>query len=355
MEQDTDTAVAEKVEDRSAAQARHLAATRNEALTEGPARDAMYARHPVVKNSLRLLTPPVKEVYDIAEQVIVHHDPGVCFTAGFRMGKTRALGCVRGELAQTFPDIPSATIIAKGHDDPREGEFYSDILEDYRNGAARTGKAGDRKNRILALWEAGARAKGSDRYLLFVDEAQNWREAQFTWLRDLTNVMAERNVEIQTLMFAHTELLTTRATLQSKRRTDLIGRFLLSPREFRGLRDPAELEATLGMFDDPARHCYPEESGIALSQFFLPKAFQHGWRLRLEARSLWAAMVEVAGRTGQTPGNVGMQWVMSSIRNFLFANISNDSSVFTSTMDAWIYAVEASGYENSLNGGEQGV
>lgn len=355
MEHDTDTAVMKAVEDRTAAEARRLVATRNEALTEGAARNAMYARHPVVKNSLRLLTPPVREVYGIAEQVIVHHDPGTCFTAGFRMGKTRGLACVRAELAQTFPDIPTAVLIAKGHDDPREGEFYSDILEDYRNGAARTGKAGDRKNRILALWEAGARAKGNDRYLLFVDEAQNWKEPQLTWLRDLTNVMAERNVEIQTLMFAHRALLTTRTALQSKRRTDLIGRFLLSPREFRGLRDLSELEATLGMFDDPSRHCYPEESGIALAQFFLPKAFQHGWRLRLEARSLWSAMVEVAGRTGQTPGNVGMQWVMSAIRNFLFANIANDSTVFVGTLDAWIYAVEAGGYENSLDDAEQGV
>lgn len=156
------------------AQARRLHALRSEALSEGPGRDALYEKHPLVKNRLRMITPPIKKVYDVVQQVIVHHDPGTCFAGAFRVGKSWGLESIRAECARTFPDIPSRIVIAKDHLAPNEAEFYGDILEDYRHGGARSGKAGDRKKKILARWEAEARAKASDRYLLFVDEAQNW-------------------------------------------------------------------------------------------------------------------------------------------------------------------------------------
>jgi len=332
------------------AEARRLHALRTEALTDGPGRDALYEKHPLVKNRLRMITPPIKKVYSVVEQVIVHHDPGTCFAGAFRMGKTLGLESVRAECARTFPDIPSHVLIAKSHLDPNEAEFYGDILEDYRHGGARTGRAGERKKKIFGRWEADARSKASERLLLFVDEAQNWREEQLTWLRDMTNVMTSRNVEIQTFLIGDTTLVFHRAALLEQRRMDLIGRFLLNLHAFQGHQGPEDLTETFALLDDPAKYDYPSGSGISTSQFFLPRAFQNGWRIAGEAPTCWAAFVEVASRQGSAVKDVGMQWVMGSIRNFLFAHVGKDSAAFIGTHEAWRLAVEASGFENSLDG-----
>jgi len=353
MQKDDDEPSKEDEETLRDAEARRLHALRTEALSEGPGRDALYEKHPLVRNKLRMITPPIKKVYSVVEQVIVHHDPGTCFAGAFRMGKSLGLESVRAECARTFPDIPSHILIAKDHRDPNEAEFYGDLLEDYRHGGARIGRAGERKKKMFARWEAEARAKASDRYLLFVDEAENWGEQELIWLRDMTNVMEKRNVEIQTLMFGDTALLLRRAELLEQRRMDLIGRFLLSLHEFHGHQGPEDLTETFALLDNAEKHDFPSGSGIATSQFFLPRAFQNGWRMAGEAPTCWAAFVEVASRKGRTVKNVGMQWVMRAIRNFLFAHVSKDSVVFIGTHEKWLLAVEASGFENSLDGDQR--
>ena len=353
MRKDDDEPSKEDEEALRDAEARRLHALRTEALSEGPGRNALYEKHPLVRNKLRMITPPIKKVYSVVEQVIVHHDPGTCFAGAFRMGKSLGLESVRAECARTFPDIPSHILIAKDHLDPNEAEFYGDILEDYRHGGARSGRAGERKKKIFARWEAEARSKASDRYLLFVDEAENWKEQELIWLRDMTNVMEKRNVEIQTLMFGDTALLLRRAELLEQRRTDLIGRFLLSLHEFHGHQGPEDLTETFALLDNAEKYDFPSGSGIAMSQFFLPRAFQNGWRMASEAPTCWAEFVEVASRKGSAAKNVGMQWVMRAIRNFLFAHVSKDSAVFMGTHEEWLLAVEASGFENSLDGDQR--
>jgi hypothetical protein len=44
---------------------------------------------------------------------------------------------------------------------------------------------------------------------------------------------------------------------------------------------------------------------------------------------------------------------MRAIRNFLFAHVSKDSAVFIGTHEQWLLAVEASGFENSLDGDQR--
>lgn len=323
---------------------------REAALQNGPTRESLYASHPVVCNALRVVTKPLQEAYDIVEQVIAHRDPGTCLIADFRTGKTGGIGVLKSELASTFKGVPVGVVNAKGHATPSERNFFGDILEDYRHAAAQSGTAADRRRRLLSLWEAAARSMGSDRYVLFVDEGQNWYESEYTWLRDASNDLQQRNVNVISIIFGHPELLVTRAKLQARRRTDLIGRFLLTPRNFRGLRDCDELKHTLMAYDKSSLHEFPQGSGISMAEFFLPTAFASGWRLALEAAPMWSAFVTIAGRTQHVAMNVGMQWVTSAIRNFLFASYDADSAAFTGDQAAWLYAVEASGYESSLGG-----
>lgn len=321
---------------------------REAALTPGPSRDLLYEEHPVVRNAAAIATLPLKEAYDLVAQVVVHRDPGTCLIAEFRMGKTTAQARIAEALADTFPQLPVGRLIAKNHDVSTEKGFYTDVLVDFKHGGARIGTAGERRSRVLNTVLAQAHQRRSNRYLLLVDEGQNWGESEFTFLRDLTNDWQAEGVTVITIIFAHPALEALRQRLLNKRRTDLVGRFLLSPFEFRGIRDLHELRDTLQAHDDPGRHQYPAGSGICYSEFFMPHAWSSGWRLEAETVAFWDALSRVASRSGRTAGNIGMNWIAGAIRNFFFHQASLDTLAFVSAPHSWSDAVEASGYEWSL-------
>jgi hypothetical protein len=332
----------------AAVEIRRRHALREAALRDGPTREALYPLHPVVCNTLRVITKPLQEAYAVAEQVIVHRDPGTCLIADSRIGKTEGIRILRDELSATFPSVPIGVVNAKGHDRPSELAFFGDILEDYQHAGALSGTAADRRRRLHKLWESAARSTDSDRYVLFVDEGQNWGESEYTWLRDASNFLQSRGINVISIIFAHPALSTFRQHLQSRHRTDLVGRFLLRPRNFRGLRDCNELRHTLSAYDSPTLHEFPHGSAISMTEFFMPSAFSSGWRLSSEAALIWSAFENIAQRTDQKATNVGMQWVNSAVRSFLFANYDADSAAFGGNDGTWLSFVEASGYESSL-------
>lgn len=321
---------------------------RHDALFNLERRQELYQSHPVVCNTLRVPTLPVRNVYEAIVQMIVHRMPGSMFVGEFRMGKTRTIGLVREALQKTFDQLPVALLIAKQHDKPSERAFFGDALSDFGHGGAQWGSAAERRLRLLTLLASAATSIGSDRYVIFIDEAQNWGIQEFTWMRDLVNDLIELGVDCIVIAFGHTELNMLREKVVATKRTDLLGRFFLTPRPFRGLSDVNELRDTMMAFDDPTRHAFPVGSDICMSEFFLPLAYEAGWRLGNEAPTLWTAFELVAARRGRTAGDIGMQWVMASIRTMLFDGTALDQPNFQYDLDSWVRAVESSEYESSL-------
>lgn len=331
------------------ARADSLRQVRQSALEPGETRDKLYEDHPVTKNEVAVPTPPLKEAYDVVEGVVVHRDPGTCLLGDFRAGKTTTINCTVRQLNQTFPNLPVAIALAKGHDAFTQGTFFSDLLQDFNHAGALRGTAQEKRARTLNMLTAQARQLSSDRYLLMVDEGQNWGEAQWTWLRDLANDLANKHIRLITVTFGQTaDLRKLRTFLLSRSRTDLVGRFLLGPRGFRGLRDIDELRETLEGYDDPELSAYPIGTDISYSEFFMPKAWKGGWRLAEEADRMWDEFRKVAQHSGKVAGNIGMNWIGGAVRNFLFAESINDGPGYVSSPEIWSLAVQASDYEATL-------
>lgn len=352
---DVDTAIAAAPKAKSAQDAQAAARAvsqrqlRQSALEPGQTRDKLYEDHPVTKNEVAVATPPLKEAYDIIEGVVVHRDPGTCLVGDFRAGKTTTIQRTVHQLNQTFPSLPVGIALAKGHDAFTQGTFFSDVLQDFGHAGALRGTAVEKRTRCLNMLIGQARQLSSDRYLLVVDEGQNWGEAQWTWLRDLANDLSHNHIRLITVTFGQpADLRKLRSLLLSHNRTDLVGRFLLSPREFRGLRDAGELRETLQAYDDPEQSTYPIGTDISYSEFFMPKAWKGGWRLADEADRMWDEFRRVAQRSGKTAGNIGMNWIGGALRNFLFAESVEDGPGYAGTPEIWAVAVQASGYEATL-------
>ena len=323
---------------------------RKSALEPGDARDKLYEDHPVTRNEVKVATPPLKEVYEIIQDVIVHRDPGTCLPGPYRSGKTTAIHRTVSELNITFPKLPVGIALAKGHDKFTQGTLFSDLLLDFEHGGALRGTTQDKRIRCLNMLVAQARMLDSDRYLLMVDEGQNWAEPQWTWLRDLANDMCDKmHVRLITVTFGlTTDLMKLRESLISRGRTDLLGRFLLNPREFRGLRDVDELRETLSAYDDPDQHSFPLGTDICYTEFFMPLAYRSGWRIAHEAERMWNEFRSVALRSGKVAANIGMNWIGGAVRNFLFAESVGDGPGYAGTPAIWVNAVKASGFEATL-------
>lgn len=316
-------------------------------LEPGAARDQAFTLHPVVTDKAKVPTPAVKEAFEVVRGAIVHYEPGVCFAADSRFGKTYGIDVLRQTLPQSFPGLPMYSVSAKGHDRSSERSLYTDLLLDCRHGMADSGTAMARRIRLLNLWIATAQASSSDRLLLFVDEAQNWDEEDYTHLRDLSNDLASREVRLIVLLFAHPSLLVIRTSLLGHKRTDLIGRFMLRPLGFRGVTSLADLIEIMKCYDDPSISEFPSGTGISYSQFFRPRAYREGWRLEKEAGRCWAAFSSVAAKHGGH-FQIGMQWVTSAIREFLYSHWRAEHGEPASDHDLWEEAVSASGFESSL-------
>jgi hypothetical protein len=323
-------------------------ALRQQALCDANMRQEYYLSHPVVTDSLLLATQAVKDVFGIVQHLIIHRFPGSPFVGAFRMGKTQTIQILSAELRRVFPKLALGTLIAKQHDKPTEKAFWGDALDDYEHGAALYGSAAERRRRFILMIVAAVRSMGGDHYVFFIDEGQCWTLLEWVWMRDLTNDLKKRGIRTTTIVFAHEEIYLFRDMLMSTGRTDLLGRFFLTPHIFRGLRDGKELHATMRSLDDPSKHEHPPGSGICMSEFFLPTAYCAGWRLAEEAPLLWAAFERVAARQGRIAGDIGMQWVMSSIRAWLFLVAQHDCAEFAPKPDLWNDAVDASGYQGSL-------
>lgn len=321
---------------------------REEALCNAAMRHEYYLSHPLVNDSLRLATESVKEAFHIVQHLIIHRFPGAPFVGAFRMGKTITIQILCDELRRVFPKLAIGVLIAKKHDKPTEKAFWGDALDDCGHGASLYGSAAERRRRFMALIVASVRSLNGDHYVFFIDEGQCWSLLEWVWMRDLTNDLNNRGIRTTTIVFAHEELNALREMLISVGRTDLLGRFFLRPHVFRGLRNREELSAMMKCLDDPSRHEYPIGSGICMSEFFLPEAYGAGWRLAQEASPLWAAFERVAARQGRIAGDLGMQWVISSVRAWLFLVAQHDSTGFAPASQFWTDAVDASSYQSSL-------
>ncbi|WP_420473781.1 AAA family ATPase [Noviherbaspirillum sp. ST9] len=304
--------------------------------------------HPVIRNRARLPTPPIRNAFNIVSRTVLQRDPGCCFIAHPRFGKTSAIRVLSKQLAHSFPAMPIVTINAKSHQRFSEATFYGELLTTCGHGAPTAGKIEARRSRFFNFVWALAQSRDSDRVLIFIDEAQNWHESEFSVLRDLSNDLSlERDVILIAVFFGQPELASIRTALLQSARIDLIGRFMIQQHNFAGLATLAELVETMGYYDDPDVSEYPEGSGTSYSEFLLGAAFRSGWRLQNESGRLWKQFKDAAQPHGGL-GQLGMHWVAASIRTFFVSQMEYDHPGLEGTDEDWENAVRASGFAQSL-------
>jgi hypothetical protein len=300
-------------------------------------REALWHSHPVVRwdADFALPTPMLDIVSDIVSQSIFRKRSGRGFYSSPCFGKSTAIAYLSQRVRHAYPDLVAFCLEASPDSRCSELDFYGDLLDAAGYKLNKTRPARERRSQLINLLWSLASTSGDARLLLFVDEAQYLMEHHWSWLKTVQNLLRAQGVWLVVVPFGQEGLLHERSALLASGRGDLVKRFLRMLLRFEGLHNIEQLEAFMTIFDEVGH--YPHPGGWTFSQFFLPRAFEAGWRLHHEAAQFWEAMER--GRTVGEGREVGMEWVCMPLQYYLTEYSDQDAVAWVGTQAHWDQAV----------------
>jgi hypothetical protein len=257
-----------------------------------------------------------------------------------RIGKTRAIEYVRLLLARQYPKI--TTYHAQCEHKPRhaEGPFFSNLLEAAGDHAPNASTSSAKRSRLsLRIREAAARS-GSSAVLLFGDEAQRYNENEYEWLRDVHDVLDRQQIKLFAFLVGQEELLAQKTALQIAGKTQIVARLM-----FYGIRNAQHVATCLNGYDQTA---YPEGTPWSFTRFYVPEAFDAGYRLLSDARLLWQTF-EAAHHKASLPGSleIPMESFARAVEIVLKESEIKDGPGYCPEAALWTHAVHHCGYIQS--------
>lgn len=321
-------------------------ALRMAAINDGPDRDNYLENHPLNQRPVQVLTNTIKESFLFVSDAIKFKRPGCAFSAIFRSGKSTALLMFKRELPTVMPLVAYGLVSAKDHDTVTERVYWGDLL--IALGLVTEGTAQERQNRLRSAIIAACIQAGGRHFCWLIDEGQNWGPREYTFLRDLANQLREQDGYVLTTVIFGDPRLNDLCSLFREKRKDLWARFLMKPQPFFGIRNVKDLKFFLEELDNAKRCEYPAGSGVSYTEFFLPSAYEFGWRLKDQDQQIWNAFSRAAATVNRELGDIGMQWIGETVIHFLTDKMANDVAGFVGLPEDWDDAILQAQFVDSL-------
>ena len=167
---------------------------------------------------------------------------------------------------------------------------------------------------------------------------QNLEESDFYLLLAIHNRLEKQKNKMTTIGFAQPEILELRTAFLVNKSYHLIARFLSEPIPFNGCSTNEDLHAILHAYDEE-KH-YPEDSGISFTEFFVPIAFENGFKLSDYSNQIWKELKKATAELESRA--IPMQHLTSTVAYLLLAARSLDGKDFKLKLTAINEAVERS-------------
>jgi len=187
-----------------------------------------------------------------------------------------------------------------------------------------------------------ARSADEHRYLLFIDEAQWLAKVQFRYLMDLHNQLKIADVRLITVLVDQPELLAIKASMRKTGQTQLLGRFMTSTHAYEVVTSQTDFARLCRAID--AQSEYPIGSNVSFTRYFVPRAFENGWRLEAQASAIWTRLEQIRREQGLSKvDELPMQGLTALLRGLLrtlAAEDADDLVLRRPAIDEGIYGVE---------------
>lgn len=304
-------------------------------------RDKLFEFHPVCEQQYRLQTPVQERVYALVRERVWARRTGIYFHGAPRLGKSTCAEEVQALLNEEFERIYVLLVSVRGSLRHSECHMFQQILEASKH------KLHTRKTPHVLFVNAKTdivmqvRRRQGSQFVLILDEMHLLNDYDLQKLLTLHNALAIENVKMTTVSFAQPEILHKVTGLLTKGQRQIIARFLSEPVSFEGCSSAAELKTLLKGYDEHSE--FPENSGWSYTKFFLPEAFENGFRISNFSGEIWEELIKVSVDVG--PG-LPMEHVCNTIEYLLKANVNADCANFSLTSKEIEEAVNESNLKN---------
>lgn len=293
--------------------------------------------HPITTRTVLITTPPIYEMFLVINRIVMLRDTGCCFVGPSGTGKTSALVVIEELIKVRWPNLYVVRHHTHNNKVPSIRAFFKHFLNTL-NHPERTGETIDLRRRLVNWLVDEARTSGLNLVLMMIDEAQAMEIADFEFLKDVYNDLAEQQVQLVTVLMAQSpDFDRVVKKLRHERRLDLIGRFAMRIVPFRAYNSLEDLRSILQFIDQAI---FPEDSGITWTSFYFPEAYSNGFRMVDQSIKFFSAIAEVT--PGSKPSEVRFpaRQAFLAIKFFFIEHAGYDAADMQLPHDAWRSAVE---------------
>lgn len=281
-----------------------------------PADVIPFDQHPLMDEGCCI---PTEELEIFCNEVIAFlksRQPGIVFTGTSRAGKSSAAEFFqRNHRAYLGKEIPiyMMEMWTKGPaTQSTENRFFGYVLDALGYELPNSGVAPVKLDRAVKLVISACESLGDKRALFIIDEGQGLGHKEYGYLMDLFNPLRRKGIRFKVLIVGQEPAMEKEIGLLSKY-PQIKARFHRRVVSFRGLSTKVQLQRILRIVD--AETEFPEESGWTFTAFFLPKAYNSGFRLESLCDSMWMQM----GKSLVNEHGFSMQDSMDVITELLLA------------------------------------
>lgn len=294
-------------------------------------------------------TVPTKSILDLQDRVedwISMNDCGAIIYGESRVGKTRAIQYISNHLREQYgSQLPIYTLCATDHI-PTQKTFYSSLLESLQHEEAHKGTAVQMRQRIVNRILINALDTKYRRAVLFVDEAYQLSEKEYSWLIDIYNELNLKNVLFTVFLFGTKELKEQKTGFIRAGKKQIVLRFMVREFEFHGITNAFEAMACMSSIDKPLQ--IPGFSGeIKLMELFFPDAYKDGKLLPHYANDLWNAFQLVMTQNNIHSDQILMKYFMDAIIYCLKRYGTYGKTIYEPTIEEWENCIIDSGFVSS--------
>jgi hypothetical protein len=307
-------------------------------------REKLLNSHPIINKPYIIPTPMMEQVYALIRERIWLRRTGSYMHASPRMGKSICARAIRELIAHEFPAIVLASLTAD--ESKTELSLTKDIATALGLVFSSRPNYKGLLEKVLVFITAEAASLRGNQFVLLVDEMQMLHEKDYKVLLVLHNRLEERGIMMTTIGFAQPEINEQRSALFAIKANNIIARFLSEPIFFSGCTSADNLKAILTGYDD--LKFYPANSGWTYTRFFLPKAYEAGFRLGNQAEEIWSELSFACSSLSYE--SVPMEYLTRTVESILVAGRLQDYREFKLTKELILRAIASSNIAQHVMG-----
>ncbi len=299
--------------------------------------------HPIETGRYILETNEIKKLNIRLANWISNRASGGIIYGRPRLGKTRAIKYASLQLAdQGQANLPIFNLRCRLYKSPVENTFFEDILKDMRHALFKSGKAADKRERLLNFLIEQGEKSGLQKILVFIDDAQRLVEMHYGWLMDIYNDLDQYGINLTIILVGQPEIIHLKEAFSKAKKGQIIGRFMVQEYKFNGIKTFGDIRSCLISYDDTV---YPADSDWSFTRYYFPELFADGFRLENCADDIFSIFSDLRAEAQiKKPLEIPMQYFTRIVEYVLRKYGVNGENLNKLSITQWREAILESGY-----------